>query len=287
MSVKRLEDTSALITGGGSGIGLACAERLAADGVSTTICGRSEPRLERAIATITAVAQPGTPVQYIVADVTNEAQIANAVERAATQTGSLDTVVACAGGTTSLGPISHLDLEQWRSTLEQNVTGTMLTLKHAAPSLARSGGGSVVAISSIAASNTHRWFGAYGIAKAGVDHLCQLAADELGASNIRVNCVRPGLVRTDLVAPITDGGPVLDDYLGCMPISRIGEVADIAALVRFLVGPESTWITGQLINIDGGHSLRRGPDIRTVVEPIFGPEALRGIAGESRRGALT
>jgi NAD(P)-dependent dehydrogenase (short-subunit alcohol dehydrogenase family) len=134
-----------------------------------------------------------------------------------------------------------------------------------------------VGISSIASPATHPWFGAYGVGKAGIDHLCRLAADELGASGIRVNSVRPGLVDTELVAFVTAGGPVLDDYLENMPIRRVGTVDDVAALVRFLVGPESTWITGQCIGVDGGHSLRRGPDYRAIVEPIYGADALRGL----------
>jgi NAD(P)-dependent dehydrogenase (short-subunit alcohol dehydrogenase family) len=143
--------------------------------------------------------------------------------------------------------------------------------------MARAGSGSMVGVSSIAGSHTHRWFGAYGPGKAGIDHLCRVAADELGASGIRVNSVRPGLVDTELVAFVTGGGPVLDDYLDQMPIRRVGTVDDVAALVRFLVGPESTWITGQNIAVDGGHSLRRGPDYRAIVEPLYGAEALRGL----------
>jgi NAD(P)-dependent dehydrogenase (short-subunit alcohol dehydrogenase family) len=186
--------------------------------------------------------------------------------------------VASAGGSTSIGPIRHLDAAAWRATLELNATGTMLTIKHSARTMAGTGGGALVAISSIAASNTHRWFGAYGVSKAAVDHLVLLAADELGAAGIRVNAIRPGLVRTELVAGITDPGPVLDDYLACMPLGRVGEPSDIADAARFLVGPESSWITGQIINVDGGHHLRRGPDYSAMFEPMFGADALEGRA---------
>lgn len=153
----------------------------------------------------------------------------------------------------------------------------MLTIKHGARALVAGGGGSIVAISSIASSNTHRWFGAYGVSKSGVDHLVQLAADELGASNIRVNAIRPGLTRTDLVALITDGGPILDDYLANTPLERVGEVEDVAGLASFLLGPQSTWITGQIINVDGGQMLRRGPDFRSMLEPVYGSDGLRGV----------
>ena len=277
MRSSGLAGTSALVTGGGSGIGLGCAKALAADGASVTICGRTEERLAAAVQEIGTVAAPDTRHRYVVADVTDEAQVEQAVQEAAEQTGRLDHVVACAGGSETIGPLTQTDAERWRRTLDTNVTGTFLALKHAARVMAKQGGGAFVGVSSIASSNTHRWFGAYGVAKAGVDHLCMLAADELGASGIRVNCVRPGLVRTELVAGLLADQRVVDDYLSCMPISRVGEVEDVAALVRFLVGPESSWITGQVINVDGGHSLRRGPNIGAMLEPVFGADGLRGI----------
>lgn len=260
-----LEGTSALVTGGGSGIGLACARRLAADGALVTVCGRTEAKLKE------------TGLPYVVADVTDEDAIAHAVEKAG-ERAPLRAVVHSAGGSTSIGPIQLLDADAWRQTFELNATGTMLTLKHAARGMARTGGGAFVAISSIASSTTHRWFGAYGPSKAAVDHLVQVAADELGGVGVRVNGIRPGLVRTELVAGIADQGPVLDDYLACMPISRVGEPEDVAEAARFLAGPESSWITGQVINVDGGHHLRRGPDYRAILEPVFGAGALRGEA---------
>ncbi|UOT05058.1 SDR family oxidoreductase [Rhodococcus opacus] len=271
-----LAKTSVLVTGGGSGIGLGVATALAAEGVHVTICGRSEEKLTRAAEQITAHNPAGT-VDTITADVTNEDDVIRAVARASERTGQLDGVVTCAGGNETVGPVTQLDVDAWRRTVDLNVTGTMLTIKHSARALVAGGGGSIVTISSIASSNTHRWFGAYGPSKAGVDNLTQLAADELGVSNVRVNCIRPGLTRTDLVALITDGGPVLDDYLANTPIARVGEVTDIAALAKFLLGPDSTWITGQIINVDGGQMLRRGPDFTSMFEPMFGADGLRGV----------
>ena len=96
--------------------------------------------------------------------------------------------------------------------------------------------------------------------------LVKVAADELGDRGIRVNAVQPGLVSTDLVGFITAGGKLLDDYLEQMPVSRVGTVDDIAAIVAFLAGPESTWITGQMIGVDGGHQLRRGPSYDLLFE---------------------
>src|SRR5581483_10882564 len=159
-------------------------------------------------------------------------------------------------------------LDDFKATVDVNIVGTFLTIKHAAPHLVRNGGGSIVAVSSIAAAVSHPYLGAYAVGKAGIDMLVKIAADELGRSNVRVNAVRPGLVATE---------DVLDSYLTQTPLGRAGAPDEIAELIRFLAGPESAWITGQAIGIDGGHSLRRGPDYTPFAEPVYGAEALRGI----------
>jgi len=280
-SAAPLAGIGALVTGGGSGIGLAVAERLAVDGAVVTICGRSEDRLLAATSDF-AARHPGLELGHLVADVTDESAVVQAV-RAATDRadGRLGAVVASAGGSESIGPVTHLEVEPWERTLALNLTGTMLAIKHGAAAMIRGGGGSFVAISSTAGHLTHPWFGAYGPSKAGIDQLCRQAADELGASNVRVNSVCPGLIRTDLVSFITEGGPVLDSYAANTPIERVGEPEDVASLVRFLVGPESTWITGQCISVDGGQGLRRGPDLSSAIEPLFGAEGLRGVVPDA------
>jgi NAD(P)-dependent dehydrogenase (short-subunit alcohol dehydrogenase family) len=274
-SADGLPGKSILVTGGGSGIGLGVADLLARSGAHVTIVGRTEEKLAAAAASI--IPEHGGSVTCHAADVTVEEQVEQAVAAATAVTGRLDGAVACAGGNETIAPVTQIDVDAWRRTVELNVTGTMLTLKHSARELVRGGGGSFVAISSIASSNTHRWFGAYGVSKSGVDHLVQLAADELGASNVRANCIRPGLTRTDLVTVITDGGPLLEDYQECTPLPRIGEPEDIARLARFLLGDESTWITGQVINVDGGQMLRRGPDFTSLLEQVYGADGLRGV----------
>ena len=263
-----LDGYGALVTGGGSGIGEGCAAALVRDGAAVTICGRTPDKLEAAAARLRVVSS-GAVVQTIVADVTDEEQVRAAVAKAAEPVGGLHAVVASAGGSLHSGPLALSDAEQVRSTVELNIMGTFLPLKHAAPLLAASGVGSFVGISSHAGLGTFRFLGAYGAAKAGLDQLVRVAADELGASRVRVNSVRPGIVANELMAPITQGGAVLDSYLANIPLHRVGTVEDVAALVRFLVGPESSWITGQCISIDGGQSLRSGADFSPFVEPVF------------------
>ena len=105
----------------------------------------------------------------------------------------------------------------------------------------------------------------------------QLAADELGASWVRVNCIRPGLIRTELVAPVLDSPELSADYAACTPLPRPGEVEDVATAAVFLLSDASSYITGQVINVDGGLMLRRGPDYSAMLEPVFGADGLRGV----------
>lgn len=256
-----------LVTGGGSGIGEGCAAALVLDGASVTICGRTLERLEAAAERLRGIAASGATVQTVVADVTDEDQIRAAVTTAVKPTGQLNGVVASAGGSLHLGPLILADADAVRATLDLNVIGTFLTLKHAAPCLAESGRGSFVAISSHAGLDTFRFLGAYGAAKAGLDMVVRVAADELGPARVRVNSVRPGIIANELMAAITAGGPVLDSYLENIPLHRVGTVEDVGALVRFLVGPDSSWITGQCISVDGGQSLRKGADYAAFAEP--------------------
>ena len=104
-----------------------------------------------------------------------------------------------------------------------------------------------------------------------------LAADELGPSWVRVNSIRPGLIRTDLVATDPESPEISGDYRLCTPLPRVGEVEDVANLAMFLLSDAAGWITGQVINVDGGHSVRRGPDFSAMLEPVFGADGLRGV----------
>ncbi len=265
-----------LVTGGGSGIGKGVAAGLVAAGASVMIVGRNADRLAAAVKDIEALPGEGA-IRYEPADITNEDEATRAVDAATAWHGRLHGVVHCAGGSETIGPITQIDSEAWRRTVDLNVNGTMYVLKHAARELVCGGGGSFVGISSIAASNTHRWFGAYGVTKSAVDHMMMLAADELGPSWVRVNSIRPGLIRTDLVVPITESPELSADYRACTPLPRVGEVEDVANLAMFLLSDAAAWITGQCINVDGGHILRRGPDFSAMLEPVFGAEGLRGV----------
>jgi NAD(P)-dependent dehydrogenase (short-subunit alcohol dehydrogenase family) len=137
-------------------------------------------------------------------------------------------------------------------------------------------------MSSIAGVLTHRLMAPYCVSKAAVEMLVRCVADERGPLGVRANAVRPGLVPTELAAPLAGDQAVVDDYLGQMPLGRLGTVDDVAAAVRYLAGPESSWVTGQIFAVDGGHTLRRGPYVDSMIERFFGADALAGIRAPRR-----
>jgi NAD(P)-dependent dehydrogenase (short-subunit alcohol dehydrogenase family) len=209
---------------------------------------------------IRSAAAGAAEVRHVVADVTVEEQVAAAVDAASDADGRLGILIANAGGSLHIGDFESSDQVAVRATIDLNLMGTVLCIKHAVPAMKRNGGGAVVAVSSGAGGFPHRHLWAYGASKAAIDHACRYAADELGGDGIRVNSVQPGIVDDELMAFITAGGPLMDDYIENMPLGRAGRVEEVAEAIRFLAGPESSWITGVSLPIDGGHHLRRGAD---------------------------
>lgn len=259
-----LEGVGALVTGGGSGIGLACARRLLADGAAVTLMGRRVDVVRDAARSLANEAGEGALVTFHSGDVANEDHVASAVQAATGLTGKLGVVVAAAGTGGGAGPVGAIDIDQWNRTLAVNLTGVLSCIKHG--SNAMTDGGSIVAVSSIAGGLTHRLMTTYCVSKAGLEMLVRNAADELGAVGIRVNAVRPGLVPTDLADALASNPAIVDEYMSLMPLARLGTPEDVANLVGFLAGPDSSWVTGQIVGVDGGHTLRRGPDITVGFE---------------------
>lgn len=268
---EALEGKFALVTGGSSGIGLASAMRLAQDGASVTLMGRSADRLDAARQ---AMADRGYPVTIVAGDVADEAAVTDAVAAASDDAGRLHIAILSAG-TGTLGPLVDTSKDDWQFILNSNLTGAFLTLKHAARAMLKNDGqgadgGSIVAVSSIASTLTHRLMGPYCVSKAGLDMLIRTAADELGGARIRVNGVAPSLVPTELTAPIAQDPETLDQYIQNIPLGRIGTVEDVADVIRFLAGTEAGWVTGQILPVDGGHTLRRGPYATEMAKAFFG-----------------
>jgi NAD(P)-dependent dehydrogenase (short-subunit alcohol dehydrogenase family) len=272
---RPLHDMGILVTGGGSGIGLGISRRLLADGAAVTIVGRSAQRLEEGRQALVAAGADPAAVRAHAADLSREDSCGLAIEAASELRGGLHAAVACAGEPRGqMAPVTQLDLDSWHSVFENNVVATMLTLKYAARALVRAGGGSFIAISSISSTLAARFTSPIASAKAAIDQLCRVAASELGPSSVRVNVVRPGLVqvgRQDLPDEIER------DFRSAVVLPRLGCPADIADVVSFLAGPRATWITGQVISVDGGQTISRPFDASPWVEPVYGQDGMRGV----------
>ena len=222
------------------------------------------------------MADCGGSVQVTVADVTDEDSVTEAVARALEPTGSLDGCVANAGGGGGMGPYQMLETEEFLRVLHLNVLGTMLCVKHTVPHMVTAGGGSFVGMSSIAGHVTHPYFGAYCVGKAGIEEMMRNCANEFGASGIRFNAIRPGFIATEIMEGVPRDSATYASYIENTPMGDVGQPEDVGQLARFLVGAESRWITGTCINVDGGHHLKAGPDFGPFIEPVLGPEVMRG-----------
>ncbi|MFA3843117.1 SDR family oxidoreductase [Streptomyces aureus] len=268
-------ELNALVTGGGSGIGLDIARTLLAGGATVTIAGRSERRLEEARKLLVDEGAAPGRLHRVRADASVEDECAAAVAAATAVTGKLTAVVACAGEPRGqMSPVTELDLDQWQSAFQNNVVATMLTLKYGARELVRAGGGAFVSISSISALLSARFAAPISSAKAAIEQLCRIAAVELAPSDVTVNVVRPGLVEV----PRQNLPPeIRQNFLDIIPMGRLGGPHDIAGAIEFLVGPNARWLTGQVISVDGGQTLNRAFDATPWVEPTFGPDRMRGL----------
>ncbi len=265
MTTRSLDARSVIVTGGGTGIGAACAKRAAAEGALVTICGRTEDKLQ---VVADAIAASGGKVATVVADVTDEADVTRVVESAVEFGGGLHGVVANAGGGGGLAPYHLQEVSEFIRVLQLNVVGTMLCIKHTVPHLAKNGG-SFVAMSSIAGHVTHPYFGAYPVAKAGIESMVKNAADEYGSVKIRFNAIQPGFTATEVMEGIERGGPVWNSYVENTPLGDVGRPEDVADAAHFLLSNESRWITGQTLAVDGGHCLRAGPDFSAYVKMAY------------------
>jgi NAD(P)-dependent dehydrogenase (short-subunit alcohol dehydrogenase family) len=165
------------------------------------------------------------------------------------------------GGGTMTSVLSYDD-DAFSEEVDRNVRPVFLLIKYAAAAM--TAGGSIVGVSSTAAAFSTRYLASYSTGKAAMDQLIRVAADELGERGIRVNSVRPGLTRTAGTTGMFSSDDIRGRFLAGQAIDRHGEPEDIAEAIRYLAGPESSWVTGQHLAVDGGHTLRAFPDLRDL-----------------------
>ncbi len=269
----KLAGATALITGGSGAIGEACALALLADGAAVVLTGRRGDKLEASRARLLA-AVPGGTVEIFPGDALNREHIEQAAAFAFSLRERLDIVVPTVGGG-SFKPLLMQDLEGLREELDLNIGSAFLAIRYAVPHMAA--GGAIVCISSTAATMPFPWLSGYCASKAGLEAFVRSAADELASAGIRLNAVRPGLTRSEATAGMFASDAVIEAFRAQIPLGRTGEASDIAGGVRYLAGPESSWVTGQCFNIDGGQCLRRHPDMTDSVAQYYGEDALAAV----------
>lgn len=253
----------ALVTGGGSGIGKAAARHLAAQGAYVAVLGHTAEELHATVAEIEAA---GGESVALVADITDEQQMARAVGTLFDSKGRLDIVVANAGINGIWAPIDDLKPDEWDRTIAVNLRGTYMTLHMTVPYLKTSGGGSIIVISSINGTRTFTSPGAtaYSATKAAQLAMVQQLAPELGKHNIRINAVCPGKIDTEIQDNTTmrnseeAGVPVIWPE-GDIPLTAgiAGASEDVAEVIAFLASDGARHVTGTPIWVDGAQSLLR------------------------------
>lgn len=239
---------TAVVVGAASGIGWATARLLAEDGCRVILADRNaDGARDRA-------AELGDPHTAVHADVADEDSVRSLFDDA----GPLDVVVNCAGFS-NVGLITDMPVEQFREVIDVCLTGGFVVAKHAGRTLRD--GGVLVQISSLNGRQPAAGMSAYCAAKAGLSMLTQVAALEMAPRGIRVNAVAPGFVDTPLTAPAAAVPGVVEDYLENTPLGRAGTPEDVAAAVRYLCSPGASWLTGEVLDLNGGAHLKRYPDI--------------------------
>ena len=236
----------ALVTGAGRGIGLATARRFLAEGWRVALLDIDAGLLEAAMA---ALAAPGDTLA-LPCDVADVASVQASVRRAAAQFGRLDALVNNAG-TAVFKPMLETTPEEWARVMAVNLTGPFVATNAAAPLMAEGGGGAVVNITSISGLRASTLRVAYGTSKAALAHLTKQQAVELAALGIRVNAVAPGPVETAM-AKAVHTPEIRKDYHDTIPLNRYGLESELAETIVFLCGPRASYITGQVIAVDGG-----------------------------------
>jgi NAD(P)-dependent dehydrogenase (short-subunit alcohol dehydrogenase family) len=253
-----LEGRTALVTGGGTGIGRGVARRLAAEGAFVFVCGRRPAALEQARAEIAEAIGRGDRVAGIAADVTREDDVRAVAKAVADRGQGLDVLVNCAG-MMRFGRLDALESAGMRTMFDVNAFAPWRVSVAALPLLRQSGAGAIVNIASISGMRPFEGSGAYCMSKAALLMLTQVMALELAGEGIRVNAVCPGMVEDtglgDAVFSHEQVAASYDRFRPLHPLGRNGTPTDVADAVLFLASPASSWITGAILPLDGGRHL--------------------------------
>lgn len=249
---RRFRGKTAVVTGGGAGIGRATAIRLAAEGAVVAVADLNH---EAAVDTCDAIGDASMPVKV---DVTKADSLAGMVERVTATYGGIDVLHANVGAPQRPTPFEEITEDTWRHVLDVNLTGAFRTVQAVVPAMRRQGRGSIVITSSMAAVRVRGGMAAYVSSKAGVNGLVKVLALELAPVPIRVNAVLPSAVLTDMLREMAYGDDVeasIAAVSSALPLGGPLEPEDLAAAVAYLASDEARYVTGVMLNVDGGRSL--------------------------------
>ncbi|MDG2242131.1 MAG: SDR family oxidoreductase [Rhodospirillaceae bacterium] len=243
-----LSGTVAVVTGSSRGIGRAIARTLASAGAKVTVTSR---KIEACEAVASEIIADGGKAIAVACNVSDKVQVSNLVRETQAQHGPVDILVCNAATNPTYGPMADLDDRAVEKIFTTNVQGPAWLINLVAPQMAESGGGAIILLSSIAGLTGSKNLGAYAVSKAADAQLARNYAVELGAQNIRVNAISPGLIRTDFARALWEGEDG-QAFAARTPLGRLGEPEDIAGVASFLASDAARFITGQVIVVDGG-----------------------------------
>ncbi len=247
--MKRLDGKVSLITGGGTGIGAACARVFAQEGATVVITGRRKDALEQVAKEIE---KANGRALVVAGSVTDEAHAQSAVAQAVRTFGTLNVLVNNAGAG-AFGKLLHeTDEATWNEMLAINLTGAYRMIKAAVPEMIKAGGGSIVNVSSIASLVGIPMTAAYSASKGGMDALTRCVAMDYAQQQIRCNSVCPGLVNTPMASGLINDREALAQIMTAYPLGRYGTPEEVGKLILYLASDESAWVTGSIFPIDGG-----------------------------------
>lgn len=244
----------ALITGGSKGIGLAAARAIALAGGSVMIASR---KADNCTAAEAALRETGAEIASCQGHAARDADVQAMVAATLDRFGRIDILVANAGINPAFSPLTELPEESWARIIDTNLGGPLRLARHGLPHVAP--GGAMVLVSSVNAAVGFRGAGAYGVSKAGVEAMTRQLAVEWAECGIRVNAVQPGTTRTDMVRVLVEREGFREDLMRTTPLRRIAEPEDVGNVIAFLASQAARHMTGQVLAIDGGQSILRGP----------------------------